>query len=145
MGMTDTPSDCATAMPVEVALALIWRRGCLLIARRRAHAHLGNYWEFPGGKLHPGELPAEAAVREALEELGVSCRPRNTLPAIEYAYPDRAVRLHPVECDYVGGAPRPVEAAEFAWVLPRYLERYEFPPANASLIAALSSADRQRE
>lgn len=123
---------------VEVALAIIWRAGCLLISRRPDHAHLGGMWEFPGGKVNPGETPEECAVREAAEEVGVGCQPRRCMAPLVYTYPDRTVRLHPVECDYLGGAPRPLAVAEWAWVLPSDLKRYQFPPANEPLVEALS-------
>jgi mutator protein MutT len=122
---------------VEVAVALVWRQGCLLITRRRREAHLGGYWEFPGGKTLPGESPEACAEREVLEETGVACAARRCLPVIEYVYPERTVRLRPVECEYVGGPPRPLQVAEWAWVCPADLGRYEFPPANAPLLAEL--------
>jgi mutator protein MutT len=123
---------------VEVALAIIWRAGCLLISRRPDDAHLGGLWEFPGGKLNPGETPEQCAVREAAEEVGVGCQPRRCMAPLVYAYPERTVRLHPVECDYLGGAPRPLAVAEWAWVLPSDLKNYSFPAANEPLVEALS-------
>jgi mutator protein MutT len=122
---------------VDVALALVWRSGCLLVTRRKPDAHLGGLWEFPGGKCLPGEPPDACAEREALEEVGVACRALKLREPIVYAYPERTVRLHPVECAYVGGGPRPIEVAEWAWVRPEDLDRYAFPPANAPLLAAL--------
>ena len=57
---------------LQIAIALIWRDGKILIQRRLANAdHLPNLWEFPGGKIEEGETPREAAIREAREELGI--------------------------------------------------------------------------
>lgn len=126
---------------VEVALALVRRQGALLITRRPRHTHLGGLWEFPGGKCGPGESPEACAEREALEEVGVRCRAVRRRPPIEFAYPERTVRLHPVECEYLGGAPRPLEVAEWAWVTPSDLNTYAFPPANAGLLSELQAED----
>jgi len=123
-----------------VALALVWREGCLLVTRRRAEAHLGGFWEFPGGKCLPGESPAAAAEREVLEEVGVACRAVRELSPIYHEYEDRAVWLYPVQCEYVGGPPRPLEVAEWAWRHPAALHPEEFPPANAALIEQLRGA-----
>ena len=130
---------------IEVALAIIWRAGCVLISRRPDDAHLGGLWEFPGGKLHPGESPEACAVREAAEEVGVGCRPRRCMAPLVYTYPERTVCLYPVECDYLGGAPRPLAVAEWAWVLPADLKRYQFPAANEPLVEALSRRSTVRE
>lgn len=122
---------------VEVAIALVWRAGCLLITRRRQESHLGGLWEFPGGKRLPGERLEECAEREVLEEVGVACQAERLRAPIEFAYPERTVRLHPVDCAYLGGGPRPIHVAEWAWVRPVDLSRYTFPPANAPLLSEL--------
>lgn len=127
---------------VEVGVALVWRDGCLLITRRKQDVHLGGMWEFPGGKCLPGEPPEECAVREVYEEVGVGCRAEGRRPPIEYVYPERHVRLHPVDCRYLGGGPRPIEVAEWAWVRPQDLPNYEFPPSNAGLVEELRNGGR---
>ncbi len=119
-------------------MALVRRAGCLLVTRRPAETHLAGLWEFPGGKRLPGESPEACAEREVLEETGVACRALSLRPVIRYDYPDRTVLLHPVECEYLGGPPRPLQVAEWAWVLPSDLPRYEFPPANEPLIRDLA-------
>lgn len=130
----------SSASVLEVALALVWRNGCVLITRRPADSHLGGLWEFPGGKILRGETPEAAAAREALEEVGVRCRPILPRAPIEWSYPERSVRLHPIDCEYVGGPPRPIQVAEWAWVAPSELSQYAFPPANASLVAEITAA-----
>lgn len=127
---------------VEVAIALIWRAGCLLITRRRPETHLGGLWEFPGGKRLPGERPEDCAEREVLEEVGVACRPRRVRVPLEFVYPERTVRLFPVDCAYLGGGPRPIQVDEWAWVRPVDLRRYSFPPANEPLLAELLRESR---
>jgi mutator protein MutT len=134
----------SSASAVDIALALVWRDGCVLITRRPEGVHLGGMWEFPGGKCFPGETPEACAEREALEEVGVACRARDRYPVIEHPYPDRCVRLHPVACDYVGGPPRALQVAEWAWARPEDLHRYLFPPANERLLRSLHEGRGER-
>jgi mutator protein MutT len=129
------------AVPVDIAIALVWRQGSLLITRRPEGKHLAGLWEFPGGKCLPAESAEECAVREVREEVGVACEAVTVRPVIEYAYPDRTVRLHPVDCRCLGGAPRALDVAEWAWVAPGDLGRYSFPPANEELLRALISGE----
>jgi len=122
---------------VEVAIALVWRSGRLLVTRRLAGAHLAGLWEFPGGKLEHGESPESGAERELLEEVGVVARARAQRAAIEWEYADRRVTLHPVDCDWVDGDGSAREVAELRWLLPRELAELEFPAANAALVRGL--------
>lgn len=133
-------SNSASTSVLEVAIALVWRKGCLLITRRRSGTHLGGYWELPGGKCLPGETPERCAERELLEEVGAACRATGRRPVIEYTYPEHAVRLHPVDCEYLGGALRTLQVAEWTWVTPSQLKDYQFPPANRELIDELASS-----
>jgi 8-oxo-dGTP diphosphatase len=127
---------------IQVALALVWREGRLLVTRRPSGVHLAGYWEFPGGKIRPGEAPEAAAEREVREEVGIGCRARACRAAIAHTYPERVVVLYPVDCDWLEGDPilRGVSAAE--WAAPERLADYDFPPANAELIARLGAATR---
>jgi 8-oxo-dGTP diphosphatase len=132
----------AEPIAIEVALALVWRDGRLLVTRRPAGVHLAGYWEFPGGKIGPGETPEMAAEREVREEVGIGCRARSCRAAFRHCYPERVVVLHPVDCDWLEGEPvlRGVSAAH--WVAPERLTEYSFPPANAELIASLGAPTR---
>jgi mutator protein MutT len=123
---------------VRVAIALCWRDGRLLVTRRPAGVHLAGRWEFPGGKLRPGETPETCAERELYEETAVVATARSCRPAIEWEYAERRVTLHPVDCDWVEGNGSAREVAELAWVAPDHLSDLEFPEANAALVAALA-------
>jgi mutator protein MutT len=127
--------------PVDVAIALVWDGPRLLITRRLANVHLGGYWELPGGKCAPGEAPAACAAREVREELGLEVAVLRPRPVIEHAYQDRLVRLHPFDCRYQGGDPAAAGCAAWRWVTVAELPAYEFPPANAGLLAALARED----
>jgi mutator protein MutT len=123
---------------IEVAIALVWRSERLLVTRRLPTAHLGGLWEFPGGKIRAGESPEVAAVREVLEETGVLSRARGPRAPIDWRYPERMVRLHPVDCDWMEGAGEPRGVSALCWLTVAELGELEFPPANAALIGELS-------
>ena len=121
---------------IEVVAAVIERDGKLLITRRPEGSHLSGLWEFPGGKPQPGETFEQALRREIDEELGAEVSVGERIETIEWQYPDKRVRLVFFRCD-VRGEPRPLEGQEMAWVTPAELARYEFPPADATLIQRL--------
>jgi mutator protein MutT len=123
---------------IEVAIALVWRGEHVLVTRRLAGTHLGGLWEFPGGKLHEEETPDAAAEREVLEETGVRVRARGRRAPVEWHYPERTVRLHPVDCEWLEGDGEPRGVAELRWATIAELAELEFPAANAALIAGLS-------
>ena len=123
---------------IHAALAVIERRGRVLICRRRAGDFLGGYWEFPGGKRHPRETWEACVRRELREELGVTPgRPRAWL-RLSHRYADRTITFQVFRCT-VRGRPRPLEADTLRWVPTARLGRYRFPPANRSLIRRLVS------
>jgi 8-oxo-dGTP diphosphatase len=134
-----TGGPASGSNPVDVVAAVIERDGKVLIARRPEGAHLGGLWEFPGGKRQPGETQEEALGRELREELGLEVRVGPAIEAVEWGYPDRRVRLTFFRCE-AEEDPRPLEGQATAWVAPGELGRYEFPPADAALIARLRGA-----
>lgn len=121
---------------IEVVAAVIEREGRILIARRPAALHLGGLWEFPGGKRQPGETPEAALVREIREELDAAVTVGELLDDVEWTYPEKTVRLLFFRCA-LDDEPRAAEGQEIAWVAPADLDRYEFPPADGSLVARL--------
>jgi 8-oxo-dGTP diphosphatase len=122
---------------VDVAIALCWRGGRLLVTRRPPGVHLALRWEFPGGKLGTGETPEACAVRELFEEVGVVARARGRRPLIVWEYAERSVTLHPIDCDWQDGDGVLHEVLELRWVPPSELAALDFPEANAGLVAAL--------
>jgi mutator protein MutT len=123
---------------IEVVLGVVRRAGQILICRRRQdNPDLPNYWEFPGGKVEPGESPEECLHRELREEVAVEVRATTLLPPIEYTYPHAHVTLHPYLCEWERGDPKPLGCDEPRWIALADLPRYTFPPANAALITAL--------
>ena len=123
--------------PIDVVAAVIERGGKILITRRPEGSHLAGLWEFPGGKPHPGESLEEALRREIREELDAEVMVRERIDTVEWAYPDKRVRLVFFRCA-MEGEPRALEGQEMAWVTAAELSRYDFPAADAALISRLS-------
>ncbi|MGH6619768.1 MAG: 8-oxo-dGTP diphosphatase MutT [Alphaproteobacteria bacterium] len=133
-----TPGD-PLPMVLVVAGALVDADGRVLIARRPEGKRMAGLWEFPGGKVAPGETPEEALVRELQEELGVDTR-ESCLAPIAFAshrYDDFHLLMPLYVCRVWKGAPSPREGQELAWVRPPRLSDYPMPPADAPLIALL--------
>lgn len=128
---------------VRVAVAVIERRGRYLISQRHPGGHLGNYWEFPGGKRRVGETWRACLQRELQEELGVRVRPLTRMKPIRFRYPDRAVYLAVFACA-MAGRPAALDCQQFRWVRGPDLARYRFPPADARLIQILSPTRLRR-
>lgn len=130
---------------VEVAIALVWDDERLLVTRRPAGTHLEGHWEFPGGKLEPGETPETCAVREVLEEAGLRVAALTRRAPIRHSYAERDVVLHPVDCNLLGGELRLLEVSDARWLLPNELSALSFPEANRALIAELIAHGRSPE
>lgn len=124
---------------VQVAAALIVNKGKYLITKRKPEVHLGNYWEFPGGKQEKGEDLSSCLVREVREELGITVRVEEEILVTSHDYPDRKVVLHFFLCEWKSGEIESSGCQEFRWVEKNDLENYPFPPANDELIRRLKN------
>ena len=131
---------------VEVALALIQRKGRWLVSRRAPGRVFEGLWEFPGGACRPDELPTETASREALEEVGLAVRAVGSMDPVETAHAGQQFRLHLIRCAAKHGNARPSDPAivEVRWVDLEELKRLPMPPANAAIVARIAAA-AQRE
>lgn len=109
----------------------------ILIARRSSAAHQGGLWEFPGGKLEPGESLEQALARELHEELGVVCGGFTPLIQIAHDYGDKQVLLDVCRVSQVAGTPMGKEGQPLQWVSAAELSQYAFPAANYPIINAL--------
>jgi 8-oxo-dGTP diphosphatase len=128
-------------MSLAVVAAVIERSDRrLLIGQRRSHDSSPLKWEFPGGKVEPGESAVEALARELREELGATLERFAPLARTEYDYPDRGKVVVSFFAATIKTAElRPAAFRQIAWVLPRELGRYDFLPANARLVAELAT------
>jgi len=119
-----------------VAAAVFDAAGRVLIARRPQHVHQGNLWEFPGGKIEPGETPEQALARELWEEIGIRPTILRRLIRVPHTYPDRQVLLDVWRVDAFEGSPRGRQQQPLCWLQPDELSNYPFPAANQPIIAA---------
>ncbi|MBI4661642.1 MAG: 8-oxo-dGTP diphosphatase MutT [Verrucomicrobia bacterium] len=126
---------------VEVAAGLVFRKGRLLITRRRPEDHLGGYWEFPGGKREPNETSEACLQRELSEELGIVVRVDELLGCVTHRYPEKTVRLEFYRCTWRRHKPRALGCQDFAWVTQREVGSYVFPPADRKLLRRLRVTD----
>jgi len=129
---------------LRVAAAVVWREGRVLMTRRPPGGPLGLQWEFPGGKIEPGESAGQALVRELREELGVGATACETLAVETHEYEHGlAVELHFVRCelDSLDLAPGPeVHAAR--WSPPAEVDPDEVLGADRGFLAALVKTGR---
>jgi 8-oxo-dGTP diphosphatase len=124
-------------MPKPIAIAVVERAGRFLIGQRGADVPLAGLWEFPGGKVEPGETPETAAVRECREETHLDVAVVGLFERLVYSYPHGEVELHFFACRPISIDQQPAE--RFRWVSREELARYEFPAANAKLIERLAA------
>ncbi|MCB8837340.1 8-oxo-dGTP diphosphatase MutT [Aurantimonas sp. VKM B-3413] len=122
-----------------VACALIDADGRILIAERPEGKALAGLWEFPGGKLEPGETPEDALIRELREELGVVTQAPCLAPLTfaSHRYDDFHLLMPLYVCRRFSGTPTPREGQRLKWVRASALRDYPMPPADAPLIAHL--------
>ncbi len=114
-------------------------QGNILIDRRKQEGLLGGLWEFPGGKIEPGETPEECVKREIKEELGIEIAVQDKLITIEHAYTHFKVTLNVFNCKHLSGDPQPLESDEVKWVTLDEIDQYPFPKANSQIIEAMRS------
>ena len=122
-----------------VAVALIDADNRILIAQRPPGKTLGGLWEFPGGKIEPGERPEAALIRELDEELGLTVKEPCLAPLTfaSHAYPDFHLLMPLYICRRWEGFAQSREGQTLQWVRPRELRNFPMPPADAPLIAPL--------
>lgn len=121
------------------AAALVDADGRVLLSRRPEGRPMAGLWEFPGGKVEPGETPEEALIRELTEELGI-CTVESCLAPLTFAshsYDDFHLLMPLFACRRWEGTPRPREGQELKWVRPEKLREHSMPPADIPLIPAL--------
>jgi mutator protein MutT len=137
--MPPGPNPPPSPGPIDVAAAILFHEGRLLITRRPDAAHLGGLWEFPGGKREPGEGWEACLCRELREELGIEIEVGALLDDFTHSYPERPVRLRFYRVRLLSGTPRPLGCADLKWVTREELPHHQFPPADARLIDRLSN------
>lgn len=119
---------------IEVTAAIIRNQDQFLICQRPEGKSCAFLWEFPGGKIEPGESGEECIIRECREELGVTIRVLKKVTDVVYDYPDRSVHLHFYLAEIAEGTLTRKEHKALAWISPEDIPRYSFCPADAEML-----------
>lgn len=127
----------AVAVPLVVVAAVIIEGGRVLLSQRKRGTHLEGAWEFPGGKVEPGEDPRAALVRELDEELGITTVIGSPIEVTFHAYPQKSVLLLFFEATRTkeSAEPRALDVADVRWAALGDLRDELFPPADVAVLA----------
>jgi len=122
-----------------VGIGIIRHRGRFLIRERPPGTVYAGYWEFPGGKVEPGETPEQATVRECREETGLDVVASRLRAEVEHVYPHGRVKLHFFDCRPAEPSAEPDPEHGCRWVPALELAGYRFPEANEEILRQLLS------
>ena len=126
---------------VRVVAGLIVERNSYLITQRRPNAVLPLLWEFPGGKVEPGETDDAALRRELHHRLGVDIEVGRLISFVSHAYDRYIVDLYLYDCAVIAGDPHEQNVNAFRWVESNDFEHYEFTPADERSMSQLLGLD----
>jgi 8-oxo-dGTP diphosphatase len=136
-------SGVANATPVRVVAAALYDpAGRILIAERPPGKHMAGRWEFPGGKIAPGESEPVALARELHEELGVRVLTSHFLMRLAHQYDDRSVELSMWIVERYAGEPASLDGQRLKWVAPGELTREDILEADKPFVEALAQRSR---
>lgn len=121
----------------NVVVAAIKKNGRYLLGKRPQGGLLGGLWEFPGGKVKPGEAHAAALRRELREELGIRVTIGERVATVDHAYSHFRVSLHVYRCEHRSGKAAPRMHTELRWVAPKNFAALAFPKANHKFLKLL--------
>ena len=138
-------SDSSRPAVHVVAAAVIDPAGRVLIAQRPTGKHLAGGWEFPGGKLEPGEKREAGLARELLEELGITIAAPRPLIRVRHTYPTREVLLDMWVVTRYQGEPHGLDGQALRWCAQEDLPAANLLPADEPIVAALRLPERLRE
>lgn len=124
---------------IEVTAAIIIQDG-KVFATQRGYGDLKGWWEFPGGKMEPGETPQEALTREILEELDAEIEIGELLDTVEWDYPAFHLKMHCFLCTLVSESIHLNEHEDAAWLSAETLDSVKWLPADEGLIPKIASA-----
>ena len=135
--MTESVPPAVLPTVLVVAVALIDVDGRVLIAKRPEGKQLAGLWEFPGGKVEPGERPEAALIRELREELGIDIGALSPLLEVRHDYGDKQVLLDVHVVRVYTGEPEGREGQPLRWVTAAELHQFDFPAANVPIVEAV--------
>jgi mutator protein MutT len=125
---------------LTVTAAVIRKDGALLIARRRPGGALSGKWEFPGGKMEPGEDERECLARELREELAIEAAIGEFIVSVPFEHKDRLYELKAFQAEWISGELTLLDHAEVRWVTEAELPGYDFADSDQGIVRALLGA-----
>ena len=123
-----------------VTAAIMRVDGKILIAQRKKGDALEHKWEFPGGKMEPGETPEQCLARELMEEFGIQTRVKDFFASSIFAYQHIKIELLAYDVEYLSGQFQLHDHQEIRWVPPAELDMYDFSEADIPIASKLQSA-----
>lgn len=124
---------------IRVVAAMIYKGDRFMICQRPRHKARGLLWEFPGGKVEPGETDAQALIRECAEELNAEIEVGDLFADVTHEYPDITVRLLLYKAKLISDGITLLEHNDARYILPSECEEYDFCPADAPIIKKIIS------
>lgn len=125
--------------PVQVCAAVIIDQDKVLITLRPEGKRFGGFWEFPGGKVDPGETPRQALVRELKEELDIEVKIDDIFKTVNHRYDWGSVMILAYLCQWQGGTIKHLEVADHRWVTARQFTDYNILPADQPILQKLQA------
>lgn len=125
---------------LRVVGGILQENGRILLARRAPGRSMAGYWEFPGGKVMPGESDEEALARELEEELSLQVKVGPALQTVTHRYPEFQIVLVCYACVRLSGTPRLLDHDALAWVEPASLLDYSLTPADVPVAETLAGS-----
>ena len=122
---------------LEVTAAIITKGDSVFIAKKGAEGRFASYWEFPGGKIDPGETAEDCVKRELLEEFLITIEIIKPFCEIIHTFPEGQILVHAYYCRWVAGEISLSEHSEYVWAPFMQLNRYQFTPADRPLAEKL--------
>ena len=119
--------------PINVVAAIIKKKGSYFIAQRNKEKYMGLKWEFPGGKVDPGETLSEALSREIHEELNINIRVHEKLAQEEYKDNEINIVLHYFLCSIIDGSIKLNEHEAMKWVEKKDFDKYDFVEGDGNI------------
>jgi 8-oxo-dGTP diphosphatase len=123
--------------PIKVTAAILAKDGRIIIAQRKSKDHLARKWEFPGGKIEPGETPKECLARELNEEFGIEVSVGDFLGSNIYHYDHISIELMAFRAFWVGGEINSTDHKDYKWVTIDELDQFDFAPADRPFVEQL--------
>lgn len=124
-------------MLTKVTAAILVRDNVIFIAKRGPEGRFAHRWEFPGGKIEPGESPEDCLTREMSEEFAIEVRVGEFFTESLHTFPGGQILVLAYFCRWAGGDIRPVEHEEYRWVTASELGGFDFAPADVPIAAKL--------